>query len=108
MIFLENLGPTRRQVIAPQQDGSFHYNLSLNDRLVTWESEGPPRVWDRALERLVELDGYAGSVDGRVVNGHTLAWQSAPSYKDWIDSPGQGMLPDNLTIYVMDTSQLPK
>jgi hypothetical protein len=107
VVYLENLQQTRRQVIAPQ-GGSIMNKLTLNERLVTWVSEGPPRVWDRELERLVNLDGYAGSVGGRVVNGHTLAWQSAPSYKDWMGSQEQGVLPDNLTIYVMDTLRLPK
>ncbi|MFL5734987.1 MAG: hypothetical protein ACJ78Q_17655, partial [Chloroflexia bacterium] len=107
MIFLENLGPTRRQVISPQQDGAFHSKLSLNDRLVAWVAEGPPRVWDRERESLVELDGYAGGGEARVVNGHTLAWESAPSFKDWMGAQGSGAVPDNLTIYVVDTSRLP-
>jgi hypothetical protein len=107
VVYLENLQQTRRQVITPQSGVAIN-KLTLNERLVTWVSEGSPRVWDMELERLVSLDGYAGSVGGRVVNGHTLAWESAPSYKDWIDSQGQSALPDNLTIYVMDTLRLPK
>lgn len=107
MIFIENAAQTRRQVVAPM-GGEFRTRLTMNERLVAWTSGGIPKVWDRAQERLVSLEGYAGSGEACVVNGSALAWQSVPSAEDWMASEGTGSLPGNYTIYVVDSAKLGK
>ena len=102
---LQDLTQTRRQIIMPEGYNSSHlYGSSLNERLATLSTGGAPRVWDRKLNHLVDLGGYGSSVAGRLINGNTLAWQVVPK-GERVDP---FKLPDNLTIYLLDTSQLPK
>jgi hypothetical protein len=106
MVFLINLDGTRKQVIAPENMG-WEGRFTMNERLVT-ACHGPDRVWDRAQDRLVSLNGY-GYTLSKIINGHMLAWQSVGSYKEWIYSTQSGnVLPGDLAIHLLDTSQLPK
>lgn len=103
---LTNMNETRRQVISPQQ-GSEPQEITLNDRLVTWSAGYyGATVWDRKLERLVNL-GDGVNVGATLINKNALAWEVAPNYDAWLKYQESKILPGNMTIFVLDTSQLP-
>jgi hypothetical protein len=101
--FLENLEQTRRFVIRPQE-GVSTSGLTLNDRIVTWMGQGPTRVWDRRLERLVLLDSGGGGMT--FVNGNALVWEASEGGEGKAGANGAPVPPGDFTIYVMDTGQL--
>jgi hypothetical protein len=107
--FIQNVYNTRRQIIRGDS-GPEIQRLTMNQRLVAWAEWGKPTVWDRQLQKVVRLDGFEGTstnADGCMVNGKMLAWQASTQ------PPGPAGAqptpqPDDLYIYVMDTTQLPK
>lgn len=104
---LVNLSQTRKQVIGPDQNAEPD-RITLNDRLVAMTSDrGGVQVWDRKLGHLVNLGGYSDHTGAGMINGNALAWQSAPDYQSWIEYQSSKTLPKNMSIFVMDASQLP-
>jgi len=102
---LSNFAETRRQVIIPQQQQSAgHQKLTLNERLVAWSSGD---VWDRNLGRLVWLDKTKGA-GSAILKGDMLAWQILPPYTQQMGYEPFTMQPEDMKIYLLDTSQLPK
>lgn len=105
LIFLADFAQTSRQVIAPQYY-SERQNLTLNKRLVAWDSSGGD-VWDRQLGRLVMLNETYRTGTARV-KGQTLAWQSVPDTNQQMGYGPDTLQPDDMTIHLLDTSQLSK
>jgi|GEM_PF-5305525 len=104
---LVNLSQTRKQVIGPDQNADPD-RITLNDRLVAMTSYiGGVQVWDRKLGHLVNLGGHSDHTGAGMINGNALAWQSATDYQSWTEYQSSKTLPKNMSIFVMDTSQLP-
>jgi hypothetical protein len=74
----------------------------LNDRLVTWYSRTEAQIWDLKKDIVVTLDDQP--VGYKQINGNAIVWMSPVS-----EQAMQTPLPDNKrSIYVLDTSKLPK
>lgn len=101
--FMTDLAGQAPRLISPDYSSPYHY-LSMNDRIVSWVYN-PSRVYDRAQSKLVSLTRPWGM---RLVKGHTLAWQEAPTYVELEGLPPDTVLPNDQTVYVVDTSQLRK
>ncbi len=109
-LFLSDLNETNQQHIAANEWGGIgisYRGLRMSDRLVTWVLY-PIRVWDQVQRRQVLLENNGERVSPPVLNEHALAWQAGGSFEDVDKTKGSGLLPNNETIYVLDTAQLPK
>lgn len=83
----------------------FHLQfVTLNDRIVAWQSDGPPQVYDRLERRLVTLPVATREITA-FVSGRLLVWldeeppdQQAKEPPNWAAAA---------TILVLDTTTLP-
>ena len=81
--------------------------VTLNTRLVGWDAMGPAQVWDRTLQRLVNLPQLPQTtVSASWVGGHTVIWFDAEAPAQQAQDAAAGLTPGSI-INVVDTTTLP-
>ena len=101
-VLLTDVDETFRQTIAYASGDDIFEHPSLNDRLVTWQANSRPQVWDQAQKRLVTLEN--DRVFTYFISRDRLVWLSPIPGGD-PNAPGAS---ESRTINVLDTTQLRK
>lgn len=101
-LVLTDVDETYRQVLMRGSYGENIERLTMNDRLIAWNSYEPAMVWDRMLGRLVDIpDRDARNI---FLSGDYLVWQSLGANS----SSAPANTSTGATINVVDTSSLRK
>jgi hypothetical protein len=105
VVVLQDFAETRKQIIAPL-DTTGRQNLTINERLVAWDSARSD-VWDREIGRLIRLNETRAPVTVRL-QGRMLAWQTDPSFNHRLGFESDILQPEEMKIYLLDTTTLNK
>ncbi len=98
----QGIGPS--YVVGQGINGDFTQFPTLNDRLVTWDSNYSLFAFDRKLQRIVQIPGIFGNPYPYISN-HYMVWGQAISQAD-VTASMHGA-PLHVIMYVIDTNTLP-
>lgn len=102
---LTDVDETYQKTIArAAEDDRFEFPY-IGERFVVWRSPVSTQAWDLAQQRLITLETKA--VWGIFTVGNALVWMSPPSAST-INPTDADLEPNDRTIHVLDSSQLPK
>ena len=85
-------------------NGDFVQFPTLNDRLVTWDSNETLFAYDRKLQRLIQIDGINAN-PRPYISSHYFVWE-LPLSKEDLAGGDQGKVVHQF-LYVIDTNSLP-
>jgi hypothetical protein len=85
-------------------NGDFVQFPTLNDRLVTWDSNYSLFAFDRKLQRLVQISGIFGNPQP-YISSHFMVWRQFASQAN-MNAFSQGGI-GQFILYVIDTNTLP-
>jgi hypothetical protein len=106
--FITDLNGSSSRLISGENYSTYKY-FSLNERIVTWLAN-PSIVYDRAQDRRVYLkSSHPDSTSAlETVKGHTLAWETGGTYIELDGAKLDTILPNDQSVYLLDTDMLSK